>query len=102
MGSGGFSERLSEAVGAMAPALAVQKKPRGRADAQCIAHLRSGRRCPRAVGGRAVPYCEGHLQKGDGAVKVHEHPGGYGKILVARFHLPKGYRHSALRARAFQ
>ena len=39
-----------------------------------------------------VPYCEKHLRWGDGAFKVHKHPKGYGKILVARYNLPKGYR----------
>ena len=57
------------------------------------------RRCPEvlpAADGKAapVPYCSRHLYKGDGALKVHEHPKGYGKILVARFCLPKGYRRS--------
>ena len=39
-----------------------------------------------------VPYCEKHLELGDDALKVYMHPKGFGKILVARFNLPKGYR----------
>eukprot|EP00438_Fugacium_kawagutii_P029875 Skav201997 [mRNA] locus=scaffold269:219106:219549:+ [translate_table: standard] len=39
-----------------------------------------------------VPYCEKHLKRGDDALRVYQHPKGYGKILVARFNLPKGYR----------
>ena len=39
-----------------------------------------------------VPYCERHLKSGDDALKVYQHPKGFGKILVARFNLPKGYR----------
>jgi len=39
-----------------------------------------------------VPYCEKHLKLGDDALKVYMHPKGFGKILVARFNLPKGYR----------
>ena len=40
-----------------------------------------------------IPYCNYHLQKGDGAVKVVQHPDPmHGKILVARYPLPRGYQ----------
>jgi hypothetical protein len=38
-----------------------------------------------------VPYCEKHLIRGDGALRVVNHPV-CGKILIARHSLPKGYR----------
>lgn len=78
----------------------LQKKPHGKPDSQCIAHCSNGFRCPRAVQTSfstrhkacPVPYCERHLKSGDDALKVYQHPKGFGKILVARFNLPKGYR----------
>ncbi|CAK9026445.1 Hypothetical protein (Fragment) [Durusdinium trenchii] len=80
--------------------IAAQKKPHGKPDTQCIAHCLSGLRCTRQIEmpfsakhkTSPVPYCEKHLRWGDGAFKVHKHPKGYGKILVARYNLPKGYR----------
>ena len=66
---------------------------------QCWAHSRAGGRCPRWVRPREgeplpIPYCEQHLESGDGAFKVVEHPKikQLGKILVARFDLPAGYQ----------
>ena len=43
---------------------------------------------------QCIPYCKKHLEAGDGAVKVLDHPSNknVGKILVARFDLPKGYK----------
>ena len=40
-----------------------------------------------------IPYCKHHLQKGDGACKVVQHPNPiHGKILVARYPLKRGYQ----------
>jgi hypothetical protein len=38
-----------------------------------------------------IPYCERHLQAGDGALKVVQHPFA-GQCLIARFDLPAHYR----------
>uniref|UniRef100_A0A7S2SWN3 SET domain-containing protein n=1 Tax=Chloropicon primus TaxID=1764295 RepID=A0A7S2SWN3_9CHLO len=44
--------------------------------------------------GSNLPYCRRHRVEGDGAVRVIDHPTnkGIGKICVARFDLPKGYK----------
>ena len=85
-----------------------QKAPARRRDVplQCLAHCASGARCKHIVK-RApasatpmirnhvpVPYCKQHLASGDGALRVVQHPTRpeIGKILVARFDIPKGYR----------
>jgi len=71
-----------------------QKRPRGSQEIQCIAHHRSGRRCTAICEKQrfnVLPYCAKHLESGDDAVMVKSHPL-CGKILVARFDLPKGYR----------
>jgi hypothetical protein len=39
----------------------------------------------------AIPYCSKHLGKGDGAFSIKDHEI-CGKILVANFDLPKGYK----------
>jgi hypothetical protein len=65
---------------------------------QCWAHSRVGWRCQRAVAPREgepspIPYCERHLQAGDGALRVVNHPvKALGKVLVARLPLPVGYQ----------
>ncbi|CAJ1434596.1 unnamed protein product, partial [Effrenium voratum] len=88
--------RMPNAKRKRAPTLTVQKKPHGKPDAQCIAHCTNGRRCNGRIEpqkrGQPMPYCRKHLRAGDGALKVYQHPKGYGKILVARFNLAKGYR----------
>jgi len=63
---------------------------------QCWAHSRTGKRCQAKVTSREgepipIPYCNTHLKRGDGALKVVNHPL-FGKALVARIDLPKGYR----------
>lgn len=78
--------------------------PRDRAKpVQCWAHSKAGKRCARTVArppadstpsirnGLPVPLCRTHMSAGDGALKVVNHPM-FGKILVARCDLPKGYR----------
>jgi hypothetical protein len=40
-----------------------------------------------------VPYCDVHLRTGDGALRVVNHPL-FGRALVARYDLPRGYRMS--------
>lgn len=41
-----------------------------------------------------IPFCEHHLKHGDDALIVMDHPENHavGKILIARFDLPKGYK----------
>ena len=63
---------------------------------QCWAHSRNGKRCQTKVTSREgepipIPYCNTHMKRGDGALKVVHHPL-FGKALVARMDLPKGYR----------
>ncbi len=63
---------------------------------QCWAHSQSGKRCTAKVTSREgepipIPYCERHLNSGDGALKVVNHPF-FGKALVARYDLPAKYR----------
>ena len=55
---------------------------------QCWAHSRTGARCTRMIKSREgepvpIPYCDAHLESGDGALKVVNHPFA-GKALVAR------------------
>ena len=55
---------------------------------QCWAHSKTGTRCTRMVKSREgepvpIPYCDAHLDSGDGALKVVDHPFA-GKALVAR------------------
>ena len=55
---------------------------------QCWAHSKTGTRCSRMVKSREgepvpIPYCDAHLDSGDGALKVVNHPFA-GKALVAR------------------
>ena len=55
---------------------------------QCWAHSKTGMRCTRMVKSREgepvpIPYCDAHLDSGDGALKVVDHPFA-GKALVAR------------------
>ena len=70
---------------------------------QCWAHSKAGKRCecsvvrppadatPSIRNSLPVPLCRTHMSAGDGALKVVKHPT-FGKILVARCDLPKGYR----------
>ena len=68
---------------------------------RCWAHTRDSQRCSALVrskegGSREgepipIPYCERHLQAGDGALKVVKHPFA-GFCLVARYDLPPRYR----------
>jgi hypothetical protein len=55
---------------------------------QCWAHSKTGTRCTSMVKSREgepvpIPYCDAHLDSGDGALKVVNHPFA-GKALVAR------------------
>lgn len=55
---------------------------------QCWAHTKKGERCKTHVKSRegepvAIPYCQRHMNSGDGALKVVHHPIA-GKCLVAR------------------
>ena len=55
---------------------------------QCWAHSQTGARCTRMIKSREgepvpIPYCDAHLESGDGALKVVNHPFA-GKALVAR------------------
>ena len=55
---------------------------------QCWAHSQTGARCARMIKSREgepvpIPYCDAHLESGDGALKVVNHPFA-GKALVAR------------------
>ena len=88
-----------------APIIVPQKPvPRDRSKTvQCWAHTKSGNRCtcsvartpedatPSVRDALPVPMCAKHMAAGDGALKVVTHPT-FGKILVARYDLPKGYR----------
>lgn len=63
---------------------------------QCWAHSRNAKRCRNIVASREgepipIPYCNMHIQAGDSALKVVNHPLA-GKCLVARFDLPAKYR----------
>mmetsp|Transcript_2243 Transcript_2243/g.4826 ORF Transcript_2243/g.4826 Transcript_2243/m.4826 type:complete len:273 (-) Transcript_2243:194-1012(-) len=63
---------------------------------QCWAHSSAGTRCTRMIKSREgepvpIPYCNKHLESGDGALKVVDHPFA-GKCLVARYDLPSKYR----------
>jgi hypothetical protein len=83
----------------------VSIQPQRRASAlhpvRCWAHTRDSQRCCAIVSNREggsregepipIPYCERHLQAGDGALKVVKHPFA-GFCLVARFDLPSRYR----------
>ena len=76
----------------------VQRRRRAGQPLQCIASSTTGKRCCATVTPRegeldeaVIPYCDAHLESGDGAVKVAQHPR-CGKILVARRPLPRGYR----------
>jgi hypothetical protein len=82
------------------PNLVVSIQPQLKASAshpvRCWAHTRDSRRCRALVRSREgepipIPYCERHLQAGDGALKVVKHPFA-GFCLVARFDLPPRYR----------
>lgn len=72
-----------------------QKKASRNYPVQCYAHTRRGRRCPVTVRSRAgepipLPYCDRHVQCGDGALRVVRVP--LGNALVARYDLPRQYR----------
>ena len=84
----------------------VPQRPVARArvkPVQCWAHSKAGKRClctvarppedatPCIRDSLPVPLCRTHMSSGDGALKVVKHPT-FGKILVARWDLPKGYR----------
>ena len=70
---------------------------------QCWAHSKNGVRCKCLIARQPddataslrnalpVPMCQTHMRAGDGALKVVSHPV-FGKILIARYDLPKGYR----------
>lgn len=89
--------------GSSKPSTASKIIPQGRANAtkvplQCWAHGRTGSRCRTKVKSREgepipVPYCDVHLRTGDGALRVVNHPL-FGRALVARYDLPRGYRMS--------
>jgi hypothetical protein len=78
-----------------------QRKASASHPVRCWAHTRDSQRCPAIVSSREggsregepipIPYCERHLQAGDGALKVVKHPFA-GFCLVARFDLPPRYR----------
>ena len=62
-------------------------------DRQCWAHTMKGSRCTARVQAGEIPYCQRHLESGDGAFKKLRHPDPrLGCVLVARYALPKGYR----------
>jgi hypothetical protein len=60
----------------------------------CWARKTNGAVCDqKRAKGQDIPYCKHHLRKGDGAVKVVNHPDPiHGKILVARYPLKRGYQ----------
>ncbi|KAL7544162.1 hypothetical protein ACHAWF_010111 [Thalassiosira exigua] len=83
-------------AGATPPILPQSRATVGDQSTQCWAHTLAGRRCRSRVSSREgepvpIPYCEHHLRKGDGALKVVDHPE-FGKALVARHDLPPKYR----------
>jgi hypothetical protein len=63
---------------------------------QCWAHSKTGNRCCKLIKSREgepipIPYCDRHLQAGDGALRRASHPFA-GSCLIANFDLPKNYR----------
>jgi hypothetical protein len=65
----------------------------------CWAHSKTGERCTNRVksaegeGDNPIPYCGIHRRVGDQALRVVPHPNkDWGKLLVARFPLPRGYK----------
>jgi hypothetical protein len=63
---------------------------------QCWAHSKTGNRCCKMVSSREgepipIPYCDTHLNAGDGALRRVAHPFA-GSCLIANFDLPKNYR----------
>ena len=63
---------------------------------KCWATLSSGNSClAQCSRDDGIPYCEKCFAKGDQAVRVMDHPDRpdiFGKILVARVDIPKGYK----------
>ena len=58
----------------------------------CWAMCKSGTPCSRRCQSESpVPYCTDHLKRGDDAFRTEDHFLA-GKILVANFDLPKGYK----------
>ncbi len=77
----------------------VKKKPskppaHQRREGICWARKTNGAVCNHKwAKNQFIPYCKHHLQKGDGACKVVQHPNPiHGKILVARYPLKRGYQ----------
>ncbi len=75
-----------------------QENPRPFSDCRCwsLSSLSPPVRCSRVISSREgepvpMPYCEGHLEKGDPAVRVASHHLA-GKCLVAAIDLPKNYK----------
>lgn len=63
---------------------------------QCWAHSKTGNRCCKFITSREgepipIPYCDMHLDAGDGALRRVSHPFA-GSCLIANFDLPKNYR----------
>lgn len=77
--------------------LEPQKSTTTKRSTQCWAHCRNGKRCKNTIVESRegepipIPYCTTHLKHGDGALKVVSHPI-VGKVLIARYTLPKKYR----------
>ncbi len=97
---------LAKGYSCMPGPIIVPQRPVARArvkPVQCWAHSKAGKRClctvarppedatPCIRDSLPVPLCRTHMSSGDGALKVVKHPT-FGKILVARWDLPKGYR----------
>ena len=58
----------------------------------CWASTKAGTPCSRKCQtNNPIPYCDRHFKQGDSAFRVESHALA-GKILVANFDLPKGYK----------
>ena len=73
------------------------KQPNINVTGKCWARVAStGRQCMAACSrDDGIPYCPLHFAKGDGAVEAVDHdvcPEIFGKVLIARHDLPKGYK----------
>ena len=76
----------------MPPKLLASGQHSYRDSKACIATLLSGKPCPNPRNPcEAIPYCIRCMQHGDPSLKVVQHRGGCGKILVAARTLPATY-----------
>ena len=76
----------------------MAKQPLSNDFSRCWATMKSGKGCPKPIcdpQGHAIPYCTHHMKVGDEAFEVLMHdekPEIFGKILIARHNIPKGYK----------